>query len=107
MIAARLLLAVSLAALLPACRGPITVEPAKAAKKQVVLYATDWCGYCKEARSFLAKHDVRYTEFDIEKSPEGKREYDKLGMRGVPILVIDGKPLKGFDPRLIASTLNH
>lgn len=106
MIAARFLAVVALAALLPACRGPITVEPAKAANKQVVLYATDWCGYCKQARAFLAQHNVRYTEVDIEKSRAGKADYDKLGMRGVPILVVDGQPLKGFDPRLIAATLN-
>lgn len=104
---ARLAGALALVAALAACRGPIQVEPQAAARKQVVLYATDWCGYCKQARAFLEKHNVRFTEVDIEKSPEGKRDYDRIGLRGVPILVIDGQPLKGFDPRLVAATLNR
>lgn len=105
--AARLAGALALVAALAAYSGPIQVEPQAAARKQVVLYATDWCGYCKQARAFLAKHNVRYTEVDIEKSPEGKRDYDRIGLRGVPILVIDGQSLKGFDPGRVAAALNR
>jgi len=32
----------------------------------VVLYATDWCGYCAKTRKFLAERGIAYTEFDIE-----------------------------------------
>lgn len=56
---------------------------------EVVLFATDWCGYCRKTREFFAEHNIDYKEFDIEKSPEGKRQYDKVKKRdGVPVVVI-------------------
>lgn len=71
----------------------------------VVLYATDWCGYCRQARALLAEKGVQYTEYDIEKSAEGKRQYDALGVRGVPVLNINGTVVKGFDRRAILAAL--
>lgn len=63
----------------------------------VVLYATEWCGYCKKARDFFKQHDIAYVEYDIEKSPEGKAQYDQLHGSGIPLLVIRGEVLRGYD----------
>lgn len=67
---------------------------------EVVLYATDWCGYCRKTREFFAKNNIQYTEFDIEKSAEGKRQYDKVKKRdGVPVVVIKGYAIQGYSER--------
>lgn len=31
----------------------------------VVLYATDWCGYCKKTRDFFKQHNIAFVEYDI------------------------------------------
>jgi len=68
---------------------------------QVVLYATDWCPYCKQARALLKEHDIQYVEYDIEKSEEGNAQYKRLGGRGVPVLQVNGEVVKGFKPERI------
>lgn len=74
-----------------------------ASQPEVVLYATDWCGYCKATREFFAANGIRYTEHDIEKSSAALGEHRKLGGNGVPLIVVDGEVIHGYnEPRLEA-----
>ena len=63
-----------------------------------ILYATDWCGYCKKTRTFLKENNIDYVEYDIEKSEEGAEQHKRLGGRGVPVLLINGEVIRGFNP---------
>lgn len=71
----------------------------------VVLYATDWCGYCRKAREFFTQHNIAYVEYDIEKSAEGKAQYDQLRGSGIPLVVIHGEVLRGYDPNSMKKLL--
>ena len=68
---------------------------------KVVLYATTWCGYCQKTRDLLNSKGIDYLEYDIEKSSIGKREYDQLNGSGVPLLLIDGEVVRGFNKQKI------
>lgn len=72
----------------------------------VVLYATDWCGYCKKARELFVDNNIKYTEFDIEKSDEGRKQYDKLNGNGVPVININGNIVRGYNESKILRLLN-
>ena len=72
----------------------------------VVLYATSWCGYCAKARKLLDRMNVSFQEYDIEKSEEGRKRYQALGGGGVPILLINGKILRGYSAEQILAYLN-
>jgi mycoredoxin len=72
----------------------------------VVLYATDWCGYCKKTRAFFKENNIAYVEYDIEKSAEGKMQYEKLHGSGIPLVVIHGEVLRGYSPAGMKSLLN-
>lgn len=74
--------------------------------EQVILYSTAWCGYCKKTRELLADNNVPYYEYDIEKSPEGMEQYKKLGGRGIPLLLINGAVVKGYNPTKILELIN-
>ncbi|WP_049722178.1 glutaredoxin family protein [Gilvimarinus polysaccharolyticus] len=65
---------------------------------QVILYATDWCGYCAKARKLMIENNIQYVEYDIEKSQKGREQYDSLGGRGIPVLLINGEVVKGYNP---------
>jgi len=75
----------------------------------VVLYATQWCRYCEKTRKLFAKNDIPYVEFDIERSEQGRREYRKLGGRGVPVVNVYGTIIHGYSPQLILDAVrsNH
>lgn len=63
----------------------------------VLLYATEWCGYCAATRTFFAAQGIRYTELDIEKSSVGNDGYRQLGGNGVPLIVVGEKIVHGYD----------
>jgi len=67
--------------------------------KKVVMYSTSWCGYCRQARQFFARHQIPFTELDIEKDANAKIAYDKLNGRGVPLILIDDARMTGFNVR--------
>jgi glutaredoxin len=62
----------------------------------VVLYSTEWCGYCDKAKRYFKRKKIRYTEFDIEKSSQGKRQYQKMGATGVPVILVGKQRMNGF-----------
>jgi len=53
----------------------------RAESKQVTMYATSWCGYCKKARRYFKENRIDYVEYDIEKDKRAKRKYDLLGVK--------------------------
>lgn len=67
----------------------------------VILYSTDWCGYCKKTRTLLEAHGIDYYEYDIDKSIEGREQYTRLGGNGVPVMLIDNEVIKGYAPDII------
>ena len=68
-----------------------------ASQPEVLLYATDWCGYCKASREFFAANGIRYVEHDIEKSSQALAEHKKLGGNGVPLIVVGGEVVNGYN----------
>ena len=73
---------------------------------RVVMYATDWCGYCEQARKFFAENGIRYVEFDIEKDRAAKRDFDVLLGSGTPLLYHGYARMSGFNERLIDRQLD-
>ncbi|GGY56081.1 NrdH-redoxin [Bacterioplanes sanyensis] len=67
----------------------------------VVLYATEWCGYCQRARKLFEEKGIDYVEYDIEKSELGKEQYDQLNGQGVPLILYNGEVLRGFSRQAI------
>lgn len=64
--------------------------------KKVIMYSTEWCGYCKKARKHFKKQGIRYTEYDIDKSKNARARYNKLGGKGVPVILVGKKRMNGF-----------
>jgi len=71
----------------------------------VVLYATAWCGYCAKARKLLSQHGIIYQEYNIEQSSIGRSQYKQLGGQGVPVLLIDGEVVHGYNPQRIVELI--
>ena len=72
--------------------------PAAAASSGVTMYMAEWCGVCQRARAYFKANAIAYTEIDVEKSDAGRREFEALGGRGVPLIVAGGKVMRGFSP---------
>ena len=64
---------------------------------EVILYGTSWCGYCAAARRFFETNGIHYTEYDTEKTAEGYEGHKKLGGGGVPLIVVGGDIMHGYN----------
>jgi glutaredoxin 3 len=64
----------------------------------VKIYTTPTCGYCHQAKSFLGQSGVKYQEYDVSVDERAAEEMVKVsGQMGVPVIVIDGQVVVGFD----------
>jgi glutaredoxin len=70
--------------------------PAASASASPVLFTAVWCGYCKQAKAYLASKGVQYESIDID-TPSGKSAFAATGgSGGIPLMVAGGKQLRGF-----------
>jgi mycoredoxin len=64
-----------------------------------LVYSAPWCRDCREAKRFLEKHQITYTEIDIETSPGAAEEVIRhVGKRAIPQFVVDGKWIQPYRP---------
>jgi len=77
-----------------------------ARQPRVTLYSTRGCSHCQRARQWLQHHRLRFQEFDIERNARALKEFQKLGARGVPVVLINGERVDGFDPKRMQRLLS-
>ena len=78
-------------------------EPVTLPHGGIVMYCTKWCPDCKDARAWLANHNLAYTEVDITTTPGAAKQVEAWanGNRTTPTFDIDGTIVVDFDlPRL-------
>jgi glutaredoxin 3 len=68
----------------------------------IKIYTTPTCGYCKMAKKYLSERGIQYIEYDVARDKKAADEMVNLtGQMGVPVIVLDGQVIIGFDrPRL-------
>ena len=68
--------------------------------RQVVMYSTKWCGFCKKAKAYFQQKGIAFSEHDIEASSNANKEYKSYGGGGVPLILVGHKKgtrkLSGF-----------
>ena len=65
--------------------------------KNVVVYTSNTCPYCTLAKNYLEDKEVAYTEKNVQTDRAARQELMSMGHMGVPVIVIDGEEIVGFD----------
>jgi glutaredoxin 3 len=72
----------------------------------VTVYTTPTCGFCHQVKAYLHQQGMPFTEYDVSRDPQAAAEMVRLsGQRGVPVVLIDGQAVVGFDRPLIDQLL--
>jgi len=72
----------------------------------VTVYTTPTCGFCHQVRAYLNQRGVPFTEYDVSLDPQAAAEMVRLsGQQGVPVVLIDGQVVVGFNRPLIDQLL--
>jgi glutaredoxin 3 len=63
----------------------------------VVLYTTEPCGFCRQAKALLASRGVSYSEINLAKDPVGRADLVALtGQMTFPQIVVGRRSIGGF-----------
>lgn len=73
-------------------------------EQMVIMLATSWCGYCRQARAYFNANQIAFTEVDIEKTEDDR--FRALGRQtGVPLIFIGKETVRGFQPHRLNELL--
>jgi glutaredoxin len=66
---------------------------------ELIVYSSIWCPDCREAKRFLAKHNIPYKDIDVQTTPGAIDEIVKrTGRHAIPQFVIDGEWVLPYRP---------
>lgn len=84
-----------------------TAHAQTAPQKKIEIFVTEWCPYCKSLEKYLKLRGWSYKRYDIEHDAVGMKRHHSMGGGGVPVVVIGGQILRGFNPMEIESAMGE
>ena len=74
--------------------------------KHVTIYSTPTCHFCQLAKEFFGEHNIPFTNYDVSVDAGKRMEMVQMtGQLGVPVIVVDGSVMVGFDRDRLAAKL--
>jgi glutaredoxin len=65
--------------------------------QNVEIYTSDSCIQCIKAKEFLKNNNIEYIEHNISKNSEDRRALIGMGYMSIPVTIINGEHVLGFD----------
>lgn len=73
---------------------------------EIKVYSTPTCPYCKMAKEYLSSKGISFQDIDVSSDKSALEEMVRVSKQmGVPVIVIDGEVIVGFDKNRIDSLL--
>ncbi len=77
------------------------------AQPKVIVFTTPTCSWCRAVKNYFKKHRVRFKEIDVTKDQRAAKDMvRRTGQQGVPVILINNRPIVGFDKPKINRFLN-
>jgi glutaredoxin len=85
------------------------VSPAVTASAvSVEIYTIKGCGWCRKSKAFFTSRNIPFIEHDIEKDPEAARRRAQMKPpRGVPMALVNGRSIMGYDEKAYLQALGR
>jgi glutaredoxin-like YruB-family protein len=73
----------------------------------VILFTTPTCSFCTTAKRYLREKQIRFKEVDVAKDQKAAQDMQRrAGTTGVPVILVNNRPIVGFDKPKINRLLN-
>lgn len=73
---------------------------------KVIIFTTPTCGFCRTAKQYFNQKKIRYTEVDVSRDQRAAQDMlRRTGQMGVPVILINNRPIVGFDKPKINNLL--
>ena len=65
---------------------------------KVIVFSTPTCSWCNKLKTYLRQHSVKFRDVDVSRDQAAARDLVKrTGQMGVPVTLINNRPIIGFD----------
>ena len=64
---------------------------------EVIVFTSNTCPYCTMVKDYLKSKNVEFKEKNVSVDADARKELMEKGHMGVPVTVIDGTEIVGFD----------
>jgi glutaredoxin 3 len=70
---------------------------ADANNHKIMLFTTEPCGFCRQAKALLGARGLDYVEINLAKDPDGRADLVKrTGQMTFPQILVGERPIGGF-----------
>jgi glutaredoxin-like YruB-family protein len=74
--------------------------------KQVTVYSTPTCPYCRQVKDYLTQKGIEFTDHNVASDLEARNAMvQKSGQLGVPVIDVNGQIVIGFNRQKIDELL--
>lgn len=74
--------------------------------KQVSIYSTPTCTYCKSAKEFFTENNIAFQEYNVADDMVRRQEMiERSGQMGVPVIMIDQNIIVGYNKAKLTELL--
>jgi glutaredoxin-like YruB-family protein len=71
------------------------------------MFSTPTCTFCTQAKRYLRENNIRFTDIDVSRDEKAAMDIRRrTGQVGVPVIMINNRPVVGFDKPAINRMLN-
>ncbi len=64
---------------------------------KVLIYSSNTWPHCVTAKQYLSEKGVNYEEKNVQTDSSARKELMKMGHMGVPVIIVDGEEIVGFN----------
>lgn len=73
---------------------------------KVIVFSTPTCSYCNMAKRYFRENKIRFRDVDVSRDQRAAADMQRrTGQAGVPVILINNRPIVGFDKNKINQLL--
>ena len=74
---------------------------------RIIVFSTPNCPWCTKVKRYLKEHNFRFRDVDISKDDKAAKDVvRRTGQMGVPVVIVNNKPIIGFNKKELDRILN-
>jgi glutaredoxin-like YruB-family protein len=74
--------------------------------KDIKVYSSSTCPYCTMMKDYLKSKNVDFIEKNVSTDADARKELMAMGHMGVPVTLIDGTEIVGYDTNKVDALLD-
>ncbi|MBN2424134.1 MAG: glutathione S-transferase N-terminal domain-containing protein [Calditrichaceae bacterium] len=73
---------------------------------KIIVFSTPACTYCNHVKRYFREKQIRFKDIDVSKDHKAAQDMQRrTGQSGVPVILINNRPVIGFDKNKINQLL--